>query len=372
MLAYLATSGCTDTVDTYLETWGRELRDRVDVLTYDDLFSSRPIEAATVVFADLERLSPTERARADAAWQELAGLPQPPRLLNRPAWVLDRTQLLRVLADEGINDYRAVPLRRATRGLRFPVFVRHRSEHWGSLTPLLPDQRALDLEIARAFMLGRLDERLAVEFCDTADGEGLFRKYAAFVIDGRILPRHLIFDHAWQLKLPTLMDDAKKAEELAYLDANPHEDDLRRVAELARVDYGRFDYAIRDGRVQIWELNTNPVVMLHPDLYGDAHLAAQEWFRVRIARELGRLAEGPTVGYRWTRDGGERRARRGGRPRLLGAAVRTAPAQRVVAASAAIARPWIMARLEKQVLDGQVVEERRAGRDEDASADLPA
>lgn len=49
-------------------------------------------------------------------------------------------------------------------------------------------------------------------------------------------------------------------EEEAYLRENPHADRLREVARLARVEYGRFDYALSGDGLEIWEVNTNPTV----------------------------------------------------------------------------------------------------------------
>jgi hypothetical protein len=33
-----------------------------------------------------------------------------------------------------------------------------------------------------------------------------------------------------------------------------------KIFELAHVEYGRIDYAIKDGRVQTWEINLNPTI----------------------------------------------------------------------------------------------------------------
>jgi hypothetical protein len=41
---------------------------------------------------------------------------------------------------------------------------------------------------------------------------------------------------------------------------NPHEAWLRRVCELGGVEYGRVDYGMLDGRLQLWEINTNPTI----------------------------------------------------------------------------------------------------------------
>lgn len=50
------------------------------------------------------------------------------------------------------------------------------------------------------------------------------------------------------------------AEEHDYVEKNPHEGRLREVFRLARIDYGRMDYGMLDGQVQVWEINTNPTI----------------------------------------------------------------------------------------------------------------
>jgi hypothetical protein len=49
-------------------------------------------------------------------------------------------------------------------------------------------------------------------------------------------------------------------EELAYVRTNPHEEELREIFAIARTDYGRIDYSLKDGRVQPWEINLNPTI----------------------------------------------------------------------------------------------------------------
>ena len=44
------------------------------------------------------------------------------------------------------------------------------------------------------------------------------------------------------------------------MESNPHEAEVRRIFDLARIEYGRIDYAFRDGRMQVWEINTNPML----------------------------------------------------------------------------------------------------------------
>jgi hypothetical protein len=60
------------------------------------------------------------------------------------------------------------------------------------------------------------------------------------------------------IKEPDLMSEELLHEELEYILGNPHKEELLAISELARVDYGRIDYSIMNGKLQVWEINTNP------------------------------------------------------------------------------------------------------------------
>jgi hypothetical protein len=49
-------------------------------------------------------------------------------------------------------------------------------------------------------------------------------------------------------------------EALTYFEANPHAAWLRRVFEVARIDYGRVDYGVSGGVPQVWEINLTPTL----------------------------------------------------------------------------------------------------------------
>jgi hypothetical protein len=49
-------------------------------------------------------------------------------------------------------------------------------------------------------------------------------------------------------------------EEGDYVLTNPHGAVLRELFDLAKVGYGRIDYAVKDGRIQTWEMNLNPTI----------------------------------------------------------------------------------------------------------------
>jgi hypothetical protein len=123
---------------------------------------------------------------------------------------------------------------------------------------------------------------IVVEFCDTADSAGVFNKYSAFVIGDRIVPAHIDSSCEWVVKDTDLISPDISQREREYIEANPHEAWLRDTFALAHVDYGRMDYGIKEGRPQVWEINTNPVVALAPHAYKPFHLPVKRIFADRI------------------------------------------------------------------------------------------
>ncbi len=83
-------------------------------------------------------------------------------------------------------------------------------------------------------------------------------------------------------------------EELDYVRSNPHAEELREIFELARIDYGRIDYSVVDGCIQVWEINTNPMILIPKDrddpLRAAAHDAFGQAFNAAL-EELGRSLE---------------------------------------------------------------------------------
>jgi hypothetical protein len=234
-------------IDVYLRAEGRALAGTLAPMTYDELFAAREPAGGTFCFADLELLSAAERERAARIGERGA------RLLNHPTRSLVREDLLRALHAKGINRFQVS--RPGETPSRFPVFLRGR-DHGGSRSPLLRSQAELD-----AALCGAPADTLVVGFLDTADGAGIYRKYGAFVVGDRILPRHLFFSRHWVVKDWDLLDEGKLAEEIRYLEENPHEAQLKEIFRVAGIEYGRMDYSMLDGRVQAWEINTNPVIL---------------------------------------------------------------------------------------------------------------
>jgi len=182
------------------------------------------------------------------------------RIANEPNRVLGRYALLRRLHDAGLNSFGVWRLDEERLPTAYPVFVRREQDALGAESPLLRGEDELHVEIERLHAAGRsMRGRIAVQFCDCSDAAGRYRKYGAFCFAGVVVPQHLIVADRWMVKRGLAdLTPALIAEEERYVLGNPHAGHLRKVFELARIDFGRVDYGIANGKVEVFEINTNP------------------------------------------------------------------------------------------------------------------
>lgn len=245
----------------YLDHWGLDLAARFRVVHAESLPSLSNFAPGTYVLSALDQLSPCLSAFVAALHDGLAHRPDV-RFLNHPTRTLRRAQLLEELHRCGRNEFRAVPISADLRSLRYPVFVRDWRSHGGPLSPFLKRPSQVEAAIGKALVQGHAAENLlVVEFCDTADSRGFYRKYAAFVVGTHVVPRTLSYGREWMLKFQgSEFSRSMVEEELEYIRTNPHEQALSDIFALAGVTYGRIDYAMKDGRPQTWEINLNPTI----------------------------------------------------------------------------------------------------------------
>ncbi|MCC7010270.1 MAG: hypothetical protein IT184_15795 [Acidobacteria bacterium] len=241
---------------------GGALDDTIRIVTYPYILTRRQVDPGTYLFADLDRVPGADAAavRDLAAALSATGAA---RVLNDPRRVLLRYDLLRLLHDRGVNDFRVFRASDDLGGVRFPVFVRCEHDHGGPRTPLISNPSDLASAIDRLGRRRSWREQLIVTECvATPDGDGLYRKYGALFVRGRIIPSHLIVARSWLVKGHYRVVTADIAtEEYEYVRDNPHAARLAPLFELAGIDYGRIDYGFADGRLQVYEINTNPTVM---------------------------------------------------------------------------------------------------------------
>jgi len=280
VIYYISTERFSTTVRYFLRDNHVEPRGLLKSLTYEELFFERAAPIGHYIFTDFDRLSRYELECAAAFAKALQKAAPEACILNHPLTALERYPLLIALNKAGINDFTAIRIEGGERPKRYPVFIRAEDGYGGPETDLLHNDDEYDAAIANLFQRGLPTRgRLAIGFANERSPDGYYYKYGALNIGGRIIPQHINYGENWVVKLNYQHagnaasrdeaygeSEAGVANELNYVKHNPHQDILSRVFEIAGIDFGRVDYGIVDGRVQIYEINTNPYLP-----YGKKH-----------------------------------------------------------------------------------------------------
>ncbi|MCE5212722.1 MAG: hypothetical protein LLG40_14365 [Deltaproteobacteria bacterium] len=270
----------TYTIKPFLKTWPHKAASCIRLVYYQDLHRIQNVTPGLFVFADIDRLTKKQRQLAEMLCQKISDV-SGNNLLNNPAKVLSRCQLLTLLWEKGINQYRVHSLSEAEKSMRYPVFIRRANDHYGSLTGLIVNKENYYDQYRRLKKRGEDPEQMiAVEFCDTRDKEGFFRKYSAFRIGDRIIPGHIIFSREWVTK--DMPPEPLREEEKQYLEDNPHQNELKKIFDLANIEYGRIDYGLFNGKIQVWEINTNPVIIQKRGKYSKDKIV----FKQKLVNEI--------------------------------------------------------------------------------------
>ncbi|MDZ4094033.1 MAG: hypothetical protein U1D35_03875 [Paracoccaceae bacterium] len=230
--------------------------------SWDRFLTETDLPRATWVLTDFDRLHPWMLELAASRFDALtyAGLV----VLNDPRRFVPRAALVRMLAAEGINSFTCWLPAFGERPLRFPVFLRTLAAHRGTLSDLLHNAQEADAALTAALAKGHpLIDLGFFEYRAQADPiTGNFRKLAAYRVGDRVLRALTVNDTGWHAKTGVmgLASEAEYQTELSEMDDYPHAALIRRVTDLAGADYGRVDFGIVDGRVEIYEINSNPAV----------------------------------------------------------------------------------------------------------------
>jgi len=228
---------------------------------YTNLFGATVLPPAVQIFCDIERLADWEMVLAG----EIARLVREAggTVINDPARAAGRYELLLRLHQAGFNKFRAWRAEDGIPPARYPVFLRHEANHSRPVSALIetPGDLAAAIEAQVAAGIARR-VLLIVEYQAEEFLSGVFRKYAAYRFGDRIVADHLVHDVTWAAKYGAeeAWNDDRYAEELEFVRDNPHAEALMQAFEIAGIGFGRADYGIVDGQVQVWEINTNPVI----------------------------------------------------------------------------------------------------------------
>lgn len=241
----------------------RKERSRVRILhaDYDRLIAARRLRPLPTIFTDFDRLSAWDLELAARIRRQLAA--HGARTLNDPARVKPRHALLRALHEAGVNDFNAYRLDEAVRPSRYPVFLRRERGHGAPLGGLLPDADALDRAVEEALSNGVPESSLiVVEYAAEPAAPGLFRRLSTYRVGARLFAGTCVHDGQWLVKYGVFggATQALYEDELRIVRENPYSEPLQRAFEIAAIEYGRADFGLVDGRVQVYEINTNPTL----------------------------------------------------------------------------------------------------------------
>ncbi len=270
----------------------KRLADRVRIDDFSSFLGRERYEPGIVVVGNCDLVKPSTRREFEYVCRALHTKAPDIRIFNQPGFAKDRYEFLKTLKRNGINDFDVFrPDEFLTASVCYPVFIREEYAHTGSQSGLLESREAV-LEalasIRRSNWHRQTPDLLIVEFCETRSEDGVYRKFGAFRFGATILAKEISYGNEWMVKFDPLQyldADMKQIrydrleEDQKFIDENPHEDWIRSVFNLAGIEYGRLDYALKeDGRLQSWEINTHPS-------YG----AATKVYKTDIQVALGKL-----------------------------------------------------------------------------------
>jgi hypothetical protein len=276
-----------DLVPGFFDSWAPDGHAHVRIVPYEKFPIWESFPAGICVFMDLERMEPEELSLAAKLSEALRARPESYTVFNEPSRYPGRFNLLKMLHAEGINEFQSRRIHELNGDIKFPVFLRNESNHDGPVTPLLHSRDELDRALAEpALRKPSLRKRLiAIEFCECSEG-GFFRKYSVMKVGSTLIPRHILFSEQWVTKKPDIVTEKTVVEEMDFIRKFPHMEQIAKVFQLAGLDYGRVDYGVRDGRIQVWEINTNPVIVPVREEVDPRRMPAQSESARRIAEAI--------------------------------------------------------------------------------------
>jgi hypothetical protein len=285
MIYYICDGRHAYALGVYLMYFRHDFSDRIRIISYDDLFRLETISPGVFIFTDFDRISDDQHRNAVAFVACLREQMPDVMILNDPEQSLTRFKLLQKLH---VADHHAPAVTRLANWqdvVAFPVFIRSESDHLPALSDLILSADALSLA-ANALLATHAtpDDVIIIEFKNAPNRHGYFEKYGAFRVGDVIYGQHLYQNRHWWVKdNGSDWTTESKTQNRDYVQQNPHASLLLPYFEMAGIEYGRMDYCVLDGRIVVFEINTNPVINANPQKkngrfqaqsYSDLHNAA--------------------------------------------------------------------------------------------------
>ena len=184
------------------------------------------------------------------------------RVLNDPATVRKRFALLRGLYLRGFNPINIYLADEGWSKLKFPVFIRVADAHDGPLTDLIADQAELETALEAAVVAGIPRSTIViVEYAADPIRPGIYRKSSIYRVGDRLITTINWHGHDWSVKGDEigLADETLYDEELSTVREDRMQPDFG-AFKFANIEYGRIDFGFVEGRLCVYEINTNPTI----------------------------------------------------------------------------------------------------------------
>ena len=138
-----------------------------------------------------------------------------------------------------------------------------------------------------------------VEYAAEPVRPGLLPEAGGLAHRAALVPQICVHDDNWLVKYgklacatPELYED-----ELGIVRENPYAEPVQRAFEIAGIEYGRADFGLVGGRVQIYEINTNPTLKPgHQPSGAAARARAWRWSGTQHMAAFRELDPGPLPG----------------------------------------------------------------------------
>ncbi|MGZ9811864.1 hypothetical protein ACXN5S_15480 [Pseudoroseicyclus sp. H15] len=269
-----------------------ELGAEMVALSWEELFARKWLEGGSYLFTDFDRLSPSELKAAGLIAGKLKGAGS--QVTNDARRFLRREQLIARLAERRLNTYLCWRPAAGEWPTRYPVFLRSSSGHMAPNRKLLHDEAEARARVSERLRRGDvLSDLILVEYRgEPIMGTEGFRRYSAYRLRDRIIRANSVHQDHWVVKggMTGLASPEDYAAELREMSDFPQEAEVRRVFEVAGMEFGRLDFGLAGGRVETWEINTNPDMTLTAEHDDPSRVQTMILLREGLAQALAGLA----------------------------------------------------------------------------------
>jgi hypothetical protein len=241
----------------------------LSVIGWERLFRLDRAPPAAWVLTDFDRLSPTELETAGHIARALRQGGH--TVLNDPCAFRPRHALLSHLHRLGLNRIRTWWPAAGEWPETFPVLLRTIAGHRGPIGDLIRDADSARAALTQALTQGpALADLIFIAFDAAPTADGIWQKHAAFRVGNRILRANTVNDLTWAAKHGSrgAAPPGFYAQELAEMTDYPLDRQVAAIFDAAGLEFGRLDFGLIDGRMAIYEINTNPFIPSarpHPD-----------------------------------------------------------------------------------------------------------